>query len=653
MATPQEVARTHPEIRYTRLGSVLRELSKEQSAPGAIARVAMESPHDQPFELLPLHLLRDWVQENPEHPLGRQFNWEKLPEKMELDRTLNDHLSEKSGSLSMGPSGSDLLEFVRNLRGEYSRTQKQSATEHHAKADAVRSQHPWATEDDLIESAHRLYARDLRGYASVNSRLIAMGSSGEKPEQIHHRLTSPEHNAFEGPDNPERFAAERPAVAEVHPEIRHTALANVLRSMVQSGGDLGGLAHAALTSPHDQPLDLTPLHALRDWALENPEHPLSRRFNWERLPEKLELDRRVRAAVAGDQSENERSHLYPSIARSLNRDWVPSDHAAEFNKFIRQFPGVPADDLIDSVRRNHIRVLRERSHDLVGWDHRTVSPEFVSQYRDRVSQPDHQYPHLDHTPERFAAHKFSSTQIALTDEVARLIKFLADSIPDADLGEDGRETDPHVTVRFGLHEDSPEGAKKLLAGFGRPVCYRLGPVDTFEGAKSGRDYDVVFASVESPDLRVLNERLAALPHTDTHAFYRPHATIAYTKAGLGRKYADEFNRKFRLGAYSGEADAVVFSDPDRKHTSIPLTAKEPDQFAALRAPAGGAVVQGLFFPGGSVLPKLLPEQPRKFSRREVRQRWKKVRKTLTYPPSIGTFDPGEGGDSGGEGGGGE
>lgn len=51
-------------------------------------------------------------------------------------------------------------------------------------------------------------------------------------------------------------------------------------------------------------------------------------------------------------------------------------------------------------------------------------------------------------PER--KHKFSSTHVTLPPEVGKRLAELARSIPDEDLGEDGREDDPHVTVLYGL-----------------------------------------------------------------------------------------------------------------------------------------------------------------------------------------------------------
>jgi hypothetical protein len=88
-------------------------------------------------------------------------------------------------------------------------------------------------------------------------------------------------------------------VADMHPSLRFTRLGAHLRAAANSGwsDDISSLARAALLSDHDQPLDLMPLHLLRDATAENSEHPLSSAFNWHSLPEKVELDEKLRELV--------------------------------------------------------------------------------------------------------------------------------------------------------------------------------------------------------------------------------------------------------------------------------------------------------------------------------------------------------------------
>lgn len=171
-------------------------------------------------------------------------------------------------------------------------------------------------------------------------------------------------------------------------------------------------------------------------------------------------------------------------------------------------------------------------------------------------------------PRTFAAaakpHSYSSTHVPITGPARDRLLALGRLVRDEDRADDGREDDPHVTVRYGLHANDPEAVRPLLAGAG-PIRFRLGGASVFRGAESGKPYDVIKVDVESPELVRLNRSLAALPHTDTHPEYQPHATIAYVKAGLGDGYAR------RMGAVNldATADRVVFSDRDQNQTVIP------------------------------------------------------------------------------------
>lgn len=79
------VAQIHPSLRFTRLGAVLREHATAPDEVGALAHQALTSDHNQPLELMPLHLLKDRMQEEPDHPLAKEFNWERVPEGVQQD----------------------------------------------------------------------------------------------------------------------------------------------------------------------------------------------------------------------------------------------------------------------------------------------------------------------------------------------------------------------------------------------------------------------------------------------------------------------------------------------------------------------------------------------------------------------------------------
>ena len=184
--------------------------------------------------------------------------------------------------------------------------------------------------------------------------------------------------------------------------------------------------------------------------------------------------------------------------------------------------------------------------------------------------------------------KYGCVYLPLQGAEANRILALAQTIPDEDLADDGREDKPHVTVRFGFHGADPEPVRKALAAFG-PVELRLGRVSVFPGKANGKDYDVVKVEVESPQLHRMNAALDSLPHTDTHATYKPHCTLAYVKAGLGAKHAK------RLGEVGLHVvgDSVVFSDAEKNKTRVALSGMTrgiEKAMSYLADGAGGALV---------------------------------------------------------------
>lgn len=160
--------------------------------------------------------------------------------------------------------------------------------------------------------------------------------------------------------------------------------------------------------------------------------------------------------------------------------------------------------------------------------------------------------------------KYASTQVQLPMVIASALRTVGKKIPDEHLAEDGRESDAHVTLKYGLHSDDPSEVKKALAGEG-PIKIKLGKTSIFPNGESDSG-DVVKVDVDSPDLHRLNGIVGKLPHTDTHPDYKPHATIAYVKPGKGKQYEGDDT----LDGHEFTVDEVVFSASDGKRTTIKL-----------------------------------------------------------------------------------
>lgn len=130
-------------------------------------------------------------------------------------------------------------------------------------------------------------------------------------------------------------------------------------------------------------------------------------------------------------------------------------------------------------------------------------------------------------------HEYCSTQVQLVGETQMRVADAAHAILETDLAGTGRELEPHVTVRWGLHDDDPQAVANLVGKFG-PVRLRIGRADYFPD--SGKGYDVIYYTVDSPDLTRLNRILGKVPNTQTHKGYKPHVTVAYVQPGKAREY---------------------------------------------------------------------------------------------------------------------
>ncbi len=176
--------------------------------------------------------------------------------------------------------------------------------------------------------------------------------------------------------------------------------------------------------------------------------------------------------------------------------------------------------------------------------------------------------------------EFGSTQISLPPEMTARILDLGRMIPDDMLADKGRESEPHITVKYGLHTDDAAQVRAALAKVSTgPARFMLGNITVFpakkEDAPGGSEgADVVKVDVISGGprgLQGLNKRIAgALEHTDPHPTYQPHITIAYVKAGEGERIARSLSP---VRGMTGQADALTFSNKTGQRTEMPLGGK--------------------------------------------------------------------------------
>ena len=174
-------------------------------------------------------------------------------------------------------------------------------------------------------------------------------------------------------------------------------------------------------------------------------------------------------------------------------------------------------------------------------------------------------------PEPAPLYEYSSTQVNITGKAAEAMRAMADRIPQADLGVEGREDQPHITIKWGLHFQSPsERMRQVIQSFG-PIEATLGKTSLF----SNDDADVLKIDVDSPDLHRLNQVMSRIaPAHNTHPKYVPHATIAYLKPGRGKKYSGNAV----LAGQKLTFHSVTFSGKKGHREVLPLGPTMPGPF---------------------------------------------------------------------------
>lgn len=125
-------------------------------------------------------------------------------------------------------------------------------------------------------------------------------------------------------------------------------------------------------------------------------------------------------------------------------------------------------------------------------------------------------------------------------------------------GEYGIESEPHITLLYGIHSDEVD---KDLA---HSMCKAIGEIE-LETEKisifENDDFDVVKLEIIPNDtlLQLRKIFIDTLPNTQNFPDYNPHITISYVKKGKGKKYIENFKESIKFSF-----NKVAYSDYEYK-----------------------------------------------------------------------------------------
>jgi hypothetical protein len=123
---------------------------------------------------------------------------------------------------------------------------------------------------------------------------------------------------------------------------------------------------------------------------------------------------------------------------------------------------------------------------------------------------------------------YNSLQFEVTGAIASRILAFGKTLPDVVK----RETEPHITGKYGINENLSKDLVNLVTGFGK-VKVVLGVTSIFEG----EGHDVLKIDVIGDDIKRFNSMIVRnIKCIDKFPTYVPHLTIAYMKRGSAAPY---------------------------------------------------------------------------------------------------------------------
>lgn len=129
-------------------------------------------------------------------------------------------------------------------------------------------------------------------------------------------------------------------------------------------------------------------------------------------------------------------------------------------------------------------------------------------------------------------YKYQTVQMPVLHQPRAQVLKMGTYINPKDLDqEDGLETDPHVTVKYGLMGVTAANLLGLIPK--APFKALVGDLTVFRGTYK----DVLVLAVMSPELQKMNQLLrGTFSNVEKHASYFPHITIGYLKRGRADQY---------------------------------------------------------------------------------------------------------------------
>lgn len=157
----------------------------------------------------------------------------------------------------------------------------------------------------------------------------------------------------------------------------------------------------------------------------------------------------------------------------------------------------------------------------------------------------------------------ASTQIVVPSEheISVAHSDFTTTIYPSDLHENGIESYPHITVKYGLGDSDFDAIVPIIESTTK-FSVTLGTVGIFERD----DFDVIYVNVDSDFLRELNAKLERFGEPSEFETYTPHLTLAYVLPGRGKVYADS-------AAFVGmtlDVKYIEFSSTENTGTPIEL-----------------------------------------------------------------------------------